>query len=203
MVGAVMADDAKPLPADLTAFLEQNLAEGHGGMYVSMGTAARLTQQEMQGLSEALSALPNPVLWKVSAVQLPSMLIPVLSTCFACCLCPCCCLWLEYAASHAAAVMEVSAVLMYLATSSHLLGLNRLLTFSLSNAGWPVYRWTAQHQSISCTMVVFFPVATAVFWHALGHTGRAMPAWQTAGDAAMYAERQYLSSASGTDEDVL
>ncbi|KAL0039373.1 hypothetical protein WJX79_005388 [Trebouxia sp. C0005] len=71
MVGAVMADDAKPLPADLTAFLEQNLAEGHGGMYVSMGTAARLTQQEMQGLSEALSALPNPVLWKVSAVQLP------------------------------------------------------------------------------------------------------------------------------------
>ncbi|KAL0028169.1 hypothetical protein WJX77_011786 [Trebouxia sp. C0004] len=71
MVGAIMADDANPLPVDLRIFLEQGLAEGHGDVYVSMGTAARLTQQEMQSLSEALSALPNPILWKVSAVQLP------------------------------------------------------------------------------------------------------------------------------------
>lgn len=126
MVGAILADDAKPLPVELRAFLEQGLAEGHGGMYVSMGTAARLTQQEMQSLSEALSALPNPVLWKVSAVQLPSKLIPVLSACFACCLCPCCCLWLEYTARHAAAVLEMSAMLVYLALSLQLLGLKRL-----------------------------------------------------------------------------
>ena len=140
MVGAILADDAKPLPVDLKAFLEQGLAEGHGGVYVSMGTAARLTQQEMQSLSEALSVLPNPVLWKVAAVQLPSKLIPVLSTCFAGCLCPCCCLWLECTARHATAVMEMSVMLMYLTTSSQLLGFNRLLTFSLSNAGWPIYR---------------------------------------------------------------
>ena len=81
MVGAILADEAKPLPVDLRAFLEQGLAEGHGAVYVSMGTAARLTQQEMHSLSEALSALPNPILWKVSAVQLPSKLMPVLSTC--------------------------------------------------------------------------------------------------------------------------
>ncbi|KAL0053413.1 hypothetical protein WJX82_005386 [Trebouxia sp. C0006] len=30
MVGAILADDAKPLPVDLKAFLEQGLAEGHG-----------------------------------------------------------------------------------------------------------------------------------------------------------------------------
>ncbi len=120
MVGAILADDAKPLPVDLRAFLEQGLAEGHGGVYVSMGTAARLTQQEMQSLSEALSALPNPVLWKVAAVQLPSMLIPALSTCFACCLCPCCCLRLECTAKYAAAVMEVAAMLVYLAISLQL-----------------------------------------------------------------------------------
>ncbi len=140
MVGAILADEAKPLPVDLRAFLEQGLAEGHGGVYVSMGTAARLTQQEMQSLSEALSTLPNPVLWKVSAVQLPSMLIFVVSTCFACCPGPCCCLWLECTARHAAAVIEVSAMLVYLAASLQLLCPNRPLTFSLPNAGWPVYR---------------------------------------------------------------
>lgn len=69
-----MAEPSKPLPADLEAFLGQGMARGHGGVYVSMGTAARLTQQEMRSLSQALSALPNPVLWKVSAVQLPSKL---------------------------------------------------------------------------------------------------------------------------------
>ena len=74
MVGAIMAEPAKPLPGDLEAFLGQGMAQGHGGVYVSMGTAARLTEQEMRSLSQALSALPNPVLWKVSAVQLPSKL---------------------------------------------------------------------------------------------------------------------------------
>ncbi len=81
MVGPLLVDSAKPLPADLEAFVEQGMAEGHGALYVSMGTAARLTEEEMHSLASSLSALPNPVLWKVSAIQLPSELPFQLDSC--------------------------------------------------------------------------------------------------------------------------
>ncbi len=72
MVGPILAAPAQRLPAGLQAFVEQGIAEGHGAVYVSMGTAARLTEQELHSLAGTLSALPNPVLWKLSALDLPS-----------------------------------------------------------------------------------------------------------------------------------
>lgn len=66
--------DAKPLPADLSTFLSQGLAQGHSAVYVSMGTLARYTSDELHSMARALSALPNPVLWKLEPSQLPGML---------------------------------------------------------------------------------------------------------------------------------
>lgn len=74
LVGPISADSAKPLPADLSDFVEQGEAAGHGAVYVSMGTAARLTEAELHSLAGSLSALPNPVLWKLAPRDLPSEL---------------------------------------------------------------------------------------------------------------------------------
>lgn len=71
LVGPISADSAKPLPADLSDFVEQGEAAGHGAVYVSMGTAARLTEAELHSLAGSLSALPNPVLWKLAPRDLP------------------------------------------------------------------------------------------------------------------------------------
>jgi len=38
-----------------------------------MGTLARLNGEELQAMAEALSALPNPVLWKLDNAHLPGM----------------------------------------------------------------------------------------------------------------------------------
>ena len=40
-------------------------------MYVSLGTLVRLSEEEVWALKEALTALPNPVLWKQSEHSLP------------------------------------------------------------------------------------------------------------------------------------
>ena len=77
MVGPILAEAAKHLPTDLTASVQQGISEGHGAMYVSIGTAARLTKQELHSLRTSLATLPNPVLWKVAAVDLPGGSLPV------------------------------------------------------------------------------------------------------------------------------
>ena len=72
VVGPTSVDVAKPLPADLEAFLERGMAAQHGAIYISMGSAAKLTKQELQSLADCVSAMPNPVLWKLSALDMPS-----------------------------------------------------------------------------------------------------------------------------------
>ena len=71
MVGPISADPAKALPEDLSAFVEGGQAAGRGAVYVSMATASRLTEAELHSLAGSLSALPNPVLWKLAAHDLP------------------------------------------------------------------------------------------------------------------------------------
>ncbi len=72
VVGPILAEEAKPLPADLDKFLSPGI-DGHGAIYVSMGTLARLNAAELRSMAEALSALPNPVLWKLDKAHLPGM----------------------------------------------------------------------------------------------------------------------------------
>ncbi len=72
VVGPILAQDAKALPADLDKFLNQGIS-GPGAVYISMGTLARLNGEELQAMAEALSALPNPVLWKLDNAHLPGM----------------------------------------------------------------------------------------------------------------------------------
>jgi len=70
-VGPVLAEDANPVPADLAAFLNQGLPDGHAAIFVSMGTLARLSLEELTSMASALSRLPNPVLWKLDPGHLP------------------------------------------------------------------------------------------------------------------------------------
>ena len=71
-MGPLLAETAKPLPADLAGFLDSGLSHGHPAVYVSMGTWARLTKDELTSMAEALSALPyNPILWKFDPVLMP------------------------------------------------------------------------------------------------------------------------------------
>lgn len=76
MVGPILAEAAKHLPTDLKAFVQQGAGEGLGAVYVSMGTAARLTKKELRSLRTSLASLPNPVLWKLAAVDLPGGCLP-------------------------------------------------------------------------------------------------------------------------------
>jgi len=39
---------------------------------VSMGSAARLSKQELHSIAGCLAALPSPVLWNLAPVELPS-----------------------------------------------------------------------------------------------------------------------------------
>ena len=72
-VGPVLAEDAKPVTADLAAFLNQGLQDGHAAVFVSMGTLARLSLEELTSMASALSRLPNPVLWKLDPGHLPGI----------------------------------------------------------------------------------------------------------------------------------
>lgn len=68
-----MAAPPQPLPADLDTFLQQGLADGHSGVFVSMGTMARMTDDELHSMARGLSALPNPVLWKLNVLDIPGV----------------------------------------------------------------------------------------------------------------------------------
>lgn len=71
MVGPILAEDAKHLPEALDNVIAQGLVHGHAGIYVSLGTWASLTAAELQSTAKTLSALPNPVLWKLDIQYLP------------------------------------------------------------------------------------------------------------------------------------
>ena len=73
MVGPLMATPAQPLPIDLNVFLKQGLADGHGAVFVSMGTMARMMEEELHSMARGLSALPNPILWKLNLLDIPGM----------------------------------------------------------------------------------------------------------------------------------
>ena len=76
MVGPILLDEAKALPADLQAFLDEGVSSPHAAVYASMGTLARLTEEEVQSMAAAFSALPNPVLWKLDRAFLPGRVSP-------------------------------------------------------------------------------------------------------------------------------
>ncbi len=61
LVGPVLAQDSKPVTRELDS-LSQGLSEGHGAVFVSMGTLARMNRDELHSMAQALSAMPNPVL---------------------------------------------------------------------------------------------------------------------------------------------
>ncbi|KAL0022994.1 hypothetical protein WJX79_004166 [Trebouxia sp. C0005] len=71
MVGPILAEAAQPLPSELSSFLDQGTVQGLAAVYVCMGSAGRLTQTQLHGMAQGLSALPNPVLWKLSKIDLP------------------------------------------------------------------------------------------------------------------------------------
>ncbi|KAK9817338.1 hypothetical protein WJX74_001941 [Apatococcus lobatus] len=74
MVGPVLASPAKPLPNELSSFLSSGLQKGHKAIFVSMGTLGALKKSELHGMARELSSLPNPVLWKLPASDLPGNL---------------------------------------------------------------------------------------------------------------------------------
>ena len=71
MVGPILAEDAKPLPPDISTFPDEALTSGHPAVYVSMGTLAMPSEEELLSMVRGLSALPNPVLWKLDSQMLP------------------------------------------------------------------------------------------------------------------------------------
>ena len=73
MVGPILAEPAKPLPHELSSFLERGKGEGLGAVYVSMGSAARLPETALHSMALSLSAMLNPVLWKLSPKDLPGV----------------------------------------------------------------------------------------------------------------------------------
>lgn len=66
----MLAEDAKTLTSELSTFLESGRAQGQGAILVSMGTLARMTDDEVHSMAAGLSALPNPVLWKLDSSYL-------------------------------------------------------------------------------------------------------------------------------------
>ena len=83
MVGPLLASSGKPLAEDLLTFLTQMPAQGsdqalknRGAVFVSMGTAVRLTEAEARGMATNLAAIKRPVLWKISDMELPGETFP-------------------------------------------------------------------------------------------------------------------------------
>ena len=73
MVGPVLANPAMPLSEELSSFLESGMSTGHKAVYVSMGTLTAMFEPELHSMAQGLSALPNPVLWKLPSTDLPGM----------------------------------------------------------------------------------------------------------------------------------
>ena len=74
MVGPILLEEAKPLPADLNVFLDKAMSTGRGAVYVSMGTLVVLSADEARSMAAALSALDSFVLWKLDSAHLPGLL---------------------------------------------------------------------------------------------------------------------------------
>ena len=75
LVGPLLAEDAKPLNLELNVFVESGLRQGHAAVFVSMGTLARMTDEEVHSMAAGLSAFPNPVLWKLDSSYLQGQLL--------------------------------------------------------------------------------------------------------------------------------
>lgn len=71
MVGPVLAKPAEPLAPELASFLDAGMNDGHKAVYVSMGTLTALFEPELRSMALGLSALPNPILWKLPSTDLP------------------------------------------------------------------------------------------------------------------------------------
>lgn len=73
LVGSVLAEDARPLPAELSAFLDQGLPDHHGqgAVFASPGTLALLTEDEVCSIAQGLVALDKHVLWRQDPQKLP------------------------------------------------------------------------------------------------------------------------------------
>ncbi len=82
-VGPILVQDAKPLSEDLQQFLDQGVSKGQYAVYASMGTLARLPEAELRSMAAAFSALPNPVLWKLDAKDMPRGFGCIMSDCLA------------------------------------------------------------------------------------------------------------------------
>lgn len=74
MVGPLLAEEPKQLPTDLSNFLDQALSSEHPAVYVSLGTFVTPKEEELLSMVQGLSALPNPVLWKLDPQLLPGAL---------------------------------------------------------------------------------------------------------------------------------
>lgn len=69
MIGPILPEPARPLPADLEAFME---GAGHNGvLLVAMGTVATLGLKERQAMAAAFAQLPVHVLWRLSKSEVP------------------------------------------------------------------------------------------------------------------------------------
>ena len=65
MVGSLLTERAQPLPADLQGFLDQATAANEGAVYVSFGTWANPTDDNLLSIARGLNALDKHVLWKL------------------------------------------------------------------------------------------------------------------------------------------
>ena len=68
MVGSVLYEPPQALPEDLQSYLD---GCSQGAVYVSMGTLGILTEAELHSLAGGLARLPQCVLWKLGAAELP------------------------------------------------------------------------------------------------------------------------------------
>ena len=77
----MLAEDSQALTADLSRFVESGMHEGHGAVFASLGTLAAITPEEVQAMATGLSALPNPVLWKLDSSYINGELLVTLYCC--------------------------------------------------------------------------------------------------------------------------
>ena len=72
MVGSLLYAPPKQLPQDLQGYMDSCQ---QGVLYVSMGTLGMMTDPELQSLAGGLARLPQCVLWKLGADDLPGTVV--------------------------------------------------------------------------------------------------------------------------------